>query len=185
MLANPAAIVLNGGELRSTAGLTFATNRGITVGPQGGTISYVGAATITLGTKDYRSGWRFTFDGDSYNGALTFDIANTTQDTYQGPTIIEIKNGACSRIRRTTCSAIWAPHGDPQRQLQSGSGCSSCQRVGTPAPHHYGWKPLLGPWRVQPAGLGTGTVNTTLTIGGTAASPVNQTLFITASSPTA
>src|ERR1019366_4497773 len=34
--SNTAAIVLNGGEVRSTKGVTLSGNRGITVGPQGG-----------------------------------------------------------------------------------------------------------------------------------------------------
>jgi autotransporter-associated beta strand protein len=44
----PDAITLNGGEYRMTATITVAANRGTTVGPQGGTISYNGGNTTHL-----------------------------------------------------------------------------------------------------------------------------------------
>ncbi len=95
---NPAAIVLNGGELRSTAALTMNANRGITVGPQGGTITYTGGGALSLTQKITGPGG-MTFNADSYSSAVTYSIANTVPDTYQGPTIIEVKNstgGTCT-----------------------------------------------------------------------------------------
>ena len=47
-VTNPNAIVLNGGELRMTATIVLNSNRGITVGPQGGTISYNGGNSTQL-----------------------------------------------------------------------------------------------------------------------------------------
>jgi autotransporter-associated beta strand protein len=47
----PDAITLNGGEIRTTAGFTFAANRGITVGTNGGTLSYNGGSTWTIAQK--------------------------------------------------------------------------------------------------------------------------------------
>ena len=55
---NPAAIVLNGGEIDPIGGTTqWSTNRGITVGPQGGKLSYAGTASaFTFGGRDHRPG---------------------------------------------------------------------------------------------------------------------------------
>ena len=102
---NPAAITLNGGEIRSTAGLSLNANRGITLGPQGGTITYMGGGTLTLSGKVTGPGG-LTFNADSYNtaGGVTYNISNATQDTYQGPTIIEIKNASTMNI--TTANAL-------------------------------------------------------------------------------
>ncbi len=44
----PNSITMNGGEFRMTATITIAPQRGITVGPQGGTISYNGGNTTLL-----------------------------------------------------------------------------------------------------------------------------------------
>jgi autotransporter-associated beta strand protein len=174
---NPAAVVLNGGELRSTAGLSFAANRGITVGPQGGTISYVGGSALTLTQKITGPGG-VTFDADSYDGAVTYNISNTTTDTYQGPTILEVKNG--STMTLAVANAL--PSGTAVTlglapSFQSGIGAGTTAVTGFGALNLSASSMTIGSL-ASPVGLTganvTGTTTTTLTIGGTAANPVNQ-----------
>ena len=45
------SINFNGGELRMTRTFAIDSHRGITVGPQGGTISYNGGNTTTIGSS--------------------------------------------------------------------------------------------------------------------------------------
>ena len=178
---NPAAITLNGGEIRSTAGLTFAPNRGITVGPQGGTISYVGGSALTLTQKITGAGG-VTFDADSYNGAVTYNVSNTTQDTYQGPSIIEVKNGSTFNI--TTANAL--PSGTaltlglaPSFQSGTGTAVTAVTGFGTLNLTATGASALTIGSLASAASLSganiTGTSTAaTLTIGGTSGSPVTQ-----------
>lgn len=176
---NPAAIVLNGGELRSTAGLSFAANRGITVGPQGGTISYVGGGTLTLTQKITGAGG-LTLDADSYNGALTFNISNTTQDTYQGPTILEVKNGSTMNVQTanplptgTALTLSLAP------SFQSGANAAGTAVTGfgtlniTAASGGLTIGSLAS--TLANANITGTTTPATLTIGGTIGNPVTQT----------
>ena len=92
---NPAAIVLNGGELRTSAGFTINTNRGITVGPQGGAFSYVGGSTLVLAQVITGPGG-MTFR--SIGNPTNYQLNNTTTDTYQGPTYLDASNNASNNI---------------------------------------------------------------------------------------
>jgi autotransporter-associated beta strand protein len=175
---NPAAIILNGGEIRSTAGFSLSANRGITLGPQGGTISYVGGGTLTLTGKITGAGG-LTFDADSYNGAVTYNVSNTVQDTYQGPTTIQVKNGSTFNITQanalpsdTALTLALAPN------FQSGNGAAVTPVTGFGALDLTTTGGLtIGSLASAAAVTGanlTATVSTTLTIGGTSASPVTQ-----------
>lgn len=175
---NPAAIVLNGGELRSTAGLTFAANRGITVGPQGGTISYVGGSTLTLSQKITGPGG-ITFVSNSYNttGGNTFNISNSTQDNYQGPTTVEVKNAGTMNV--TTANPL--PPGTALTLSLPPNFVSGTNGAALPVTG-------FGTFEISSSGLTIGsltssvssanvtgnTATTTLTIGGTSGSPVTQ-----------
>ncbi len=88
---NPAAIVLNGGEIRSTKGINLNVNRGITVGPQGGAFTYEGGATLTF-VQVITGPGGMTFR--SIGTGTTFNISNTTTDTYQGPTYLDASSPA-------------------------------------------------------------------------------------------
>jgi autotransporter-associated beta strand protein len=66
-------ITLNGGELRMTATITLNTRRGITVGPQGGTLSYNGGNTTVL------TGFLVTGSGGiTYEDIPSFGISTGT-----------------------------------------------------------------------------------------------------------
>ena len=92
--AVPNFITLNGGEIRSTAGFTVNASRGITVGPQGGTINYDGGATFSATSKITGSGG-MTFESVSNSGATTFNLsAAAGAFTYQGPTTLVTKTGS-------------------------------------------------------------------------------------------
>jgi autotransporter-associated beta strand protein len=87
---NPAAIVLNGGEIRTTRGFSFATNRGISVGTQGGTLSYVGGNLWTISQKITGPGG-ITFaslpggNGATLANSISVNNASGSSD-YQGAT---------------------------------------------------------------------------------------------------
>ncbi|MGA2030663.1 MAG: autotransporter-associated beta strand repeat-containing protein [Thermoguttaceae bacterium] len=175
---NPAAVVLNGGEIRTTATMNMNANRGITVGPQGGTITYTGGSTLNLTGKITGPGG-MTFDSDSYNSNIFYNISNTAQDTYQGPTIIEVKNGTES-MSITTVNAL--PSGTaltlalpPNYQSGTNGNVNAVTGFGTLnlSANALTIGSLASPAGVTGANL-TGTVNTVLTIGGAAASPVTQ-----------
>jgi fibronectin-binding autotransporter adhesin len=175
---NPAAIVLNGGEIRSTAGVTLNANRGVTVGPQGGVISYTGGSTFTLSQKITGAGG-MTFDADSYNGAVTFNLSNAVSDTYQGPTTVQIKNGSTLAINNsnalpagTALTLALAPN------FQSGTGSAATPVTGFGTFNLSAASLTIGSLS-SPAGLTNANLTCTtsgavLTIGGSATSPVTQ-----------
>ncbi len=91
---NAAAIVLNGGEIESTKGISFNVNRGITVGPQGGAMSYIGGATLTFTSKVTGPG-SMTFSSNSEAGSTTFILDTVANGSnYQGATTLFTKSGS-------------------------------------------------------------------------------------------
>lgn len=111
---NTAAIVLNGGDLRTTRGYTLAANRGITVGPQGGTLSYNGGGTWTLGgntgsTSKITGTGSVTFsaipDGFSHNNSDTITLRyNPGNNDYQGSTTLNTQKATSG----TSATITWA-----------------------------------------------------------------------------
>src|SRR5205814_1267549 len=87
------AITLNGGTLLTTAGFSFATNRGITVGPQGGTLRYNGGATWTLvAAITGQGGVTFSSLPTSTAGGGNTVVINQASgaNSYSGPTVFEV-----------------------------------------------------------------------------------------------
>ena len=120
---NPGAFVadqltLNGGELRSSAAVSFNVNRGITVGPQGGTISYAGGGNLTV-TNPITGPGGISFGaiagGTSNSDQVTLSPTSSTSWSYQGPTTI-LSNNASYVILGTTnalpsTTALTVTHG--------------------------------------------------------------------------
>ena len=161
------AITLNGGEIRSTAGFTIAANRGIAVGPQGGTISYDGGGTFVASSKIAGTGG-MTFRSISNSGNTTFNMSIAAGGTtYQGPTTLVSKTG--SNITFTVSNEL--PTGTPVTIL--------AYQPATAAPG-YGTVVLVATNQTWGSLSSTGTVGTItgttggLTLGGTVANPVNQ-----------
>lgn len=97
-------ITLNGGEMKTTRGITLAANRGITLGPQGGTISYNGGATFTIGNntangnKIVGSG-QVTFSSIPVNANTNTMVLNFAAgtNTYQGATTLNTQRSTSQR----------------------------------------------------------------------------------------
>jgi len=94
---NAAAIVLNGGTILTTRGFNFSINRGITVGPQGGTLAYEGGGTWGIAQKITGPGGvtfssvpvGYTAGGAAGNPANTVNLSSPlNNNTYQGPTVL-------------------------------------------------------------------------------------------------
>ena len=104
------SITLNGGILLTTRGFNFAANRGITVGPQGGTLAYEGGATWTIAQKITGPGsiifssQPLGFGGTNQTGGnlantLVLNSPNGTNN-YQGATTLNTdKSGGTPAIR--------------------------------------------------------------------------------------
>jgi hypothetical protein len=92
--ATPNAITLNGGTILTTAGFTLNGNRGITVGPQGGTFGYIGGSTFTFGSVVTGPGG-FTFSSNGFNtNNTTYNLnTGTGSSNYQGATVLITKSG--------------------------------------------------------------------------------------------
>ena len=109
------SITLNGGELRMTATITLNANRGILVGPQGGTISYNGGNTTNLanyqisgpgaitfsdipsfgiatGTNTCGIRLNFPSNASTYTGATTFFTQGSTNTAAINAVIIMQQN---------------------------------------------------------------------------------------------
>ena len=88
-------ITLNGGDLRTSSGFNFNPNRGITVGPQGGALSYVGGSRWVISQPITGPGG-MTFTADSSLNTNTgsnvpFVILNNTgtPSNYTGVTVLK------------------------------------------------------------------------------------------------
>jgi fibronectin-binding autotransporter adhesin len=160
------AITLNGGEIRSTAGFTISANRGITVGPQGGALSYDGGGTFSATSKITGIGG-MTFESISNQGATTMNLSTAAGGlTYLGPTTLvtkQVAGQAVSTIIFTIANEL--PVNTPLTiaNFESTQGTVNMNNLG------------------QTVGslASTGTIGTilninNLTIGGVSASPVNQ-----------
>ena len=89
------AVVLNGGELRMLETLTLSSLRGMTVGPQGGTISYVGGNTTELSSFQVNGSGSLTFadmpgfQSSASNMGAAMSLNYTTGSmTYSGGTTL-------------------------------------------------------------------------------------------------
>jgi autotransporter-associated beta strand protein len=170
---NAAAVVLNGGGIEndSSTAAAWNANRGITVGPQGGTLSWVSTNTSTINWKTSVTGpggmtfsmAPYNYNGKTTGGTLALDLTGSQALSYQGGTT----------LNATTNSVI---------QWTSGLGASSQQLpVGTAVTLTGGGTVNLGDYSqtigslAGAAGAGTITNFVTLTLGGAAGSPVNQT----------
>jgi autotransporter-associated beta strand protein len=168
---NAAAIVLNGGGIETTSTAIWNLNRGITVGPQGGTLSWASTNTIAIYWKTSITGpggmtfsvSPYNYNGKTTGGTLALDLTGSQALSYQGGTT----------LNATTNSVI---------QWTSGLGTSSQQLpVGTAVTLSGGGTVNLGGYSqtigslASAAGVGTITNIGALTLGGAAGSPVNQT----------
>src|SRR5262249_15759413 len=90
----PNAITLNGGTILTTAGFTLSANRGITVGPQGGTFGYIGGNIFTFGSVVTGPGG-FTFSSNGFNpNNTTYNLHPTPRaSNYLGATVLIAKSG--------------------------------------------------------------------------------------------
>ena len=100
---NPASIVLNGGTLLTTRGFSFSAHRGITVGTQGGTLSYDGGSTWTIAqTITGPGGLTVAAVPGGYSATLSNTIALQSTpgaNDYQGPTtLITAKASGTAKI---------------------------------------------------------------------------------------
>ena len=95
----PNAVVLNGGELLTTRAFTSSANRGITVGPQGGTLGYNGGNNWTFASRITGVGG-VTFSavpgGFAQNNVTDSVILSSTPGSsdYQGATILQAQKAA-------------------------------------------------------------------------------------------
>ncbi len=88
----PNSITLNGGTILTTRGFVFAANRGITVGPQGGTLAYEGGSNWTISQKIVGTG-SVTFAavplGVAFNNPDTVTLNSPSgTNSYQGATTL-------------------------------------------------------------------------------------------------
>ena len=90
------ALTLNGGELRVATAFALASNRGITVGPQGGTLSYTDGSVWTLSQAITGSGGVTIFADPASNTTAGADsiilLANASPspvNDYQGATLLK------------------------------------------------------------------------------------------------
>lgn len=100
-------LTLNGGTLLTTRGFNFASNRGILVGPQGGTLAYNGGGTWTIAQKISGPGG-VTFSaipgGFASNNNLTFALGSPAgSNSYQGPTVLNAQKASSG----TSATIIW------------------------------------------------------------------------------
>ncbi len=80
-------LVLNGGELKTFATLNpFSANRGITVGPQGGTFSYQGGNTTVFDPPITGAGGGMKFEAIGFANYDEIDLNPASAYTYSGPT---------------------------------------------------------------------------------------------------
>src|SRR5262249_5288466 len=78
----PHAITLNGRELRMTPTITLDSHRGITVGPQGGTISYNGGNTTQLSSYQITGSGSITYSNiPGFGGVSANQCATRLQFT--------------------------------------------------------------------------------------------------------
>ncbi len=110
-------LVLNGGTLLTTSSLTGDANRGVTVGPQGGTLAYAGGSGWALQNQIAGPGGvAFAAISDTGLDAILLQPASGTAYTYHGPTTIESANrsyvvlGMANLFPSTT--ALTVTHGD-------------------------------------------------------------------------
>ena len=109
MSFNAAALVLNGGTLLTTRGFAFASNRGITVGPSGGTLAYEGGSTWTISQKITGPG-SVTFSAQplGFNNSLVSDQITLNSvpgaNNYQGATTL---NTAVNSSQPTGAATIF------------------------------------------------------------------------------
>ena len=87
------SLTLNGGTLLTTRGFAFSANRGITVGPQGGTLAYEGGATWNI-TQTITGPGGITFAavplGFAGGNTNTMTLGSTA-NSYQGPTVLNLQ----------------------------------------------------------------------------------------------
>jgi autotransporter-associated beta strand protein len=92
--ATPDAITLNGGTILTTAGFAFAGNRGITLGPAGGSIGYIGGSNFTLTQKVTGPGGLTLLATPTSSGGASDNIfmnsTGTNTNNYQGPTTLVV-----------------------------------------------------------------------------------------------
>ncbi len=162
--AVPNAITLNGGEIRSTAGFTINANRGIFVGPQGGTITYDGGANVqrhpeNLGNRRYDVLAPFQIKAPPPSSLQPLPAplptrVRTTLATKTGSNILF--NGVSQELPSTTPLTIAAYQG----AFGTVNFNNTAQTIGSLA---------------SAVGVGTITNIGGLTIGGTTLNPVSQT----------
>ncbi len=95
----PNSLVLNGGTLLMTRTFTFSSQRGVMVGPQGGTIAYNGGNTTILQPYQIAGSGAMTYFSEPFinnAGASPAPLANAIEinttsgaNTYSGPTTFE------------------------------------------------------------------------------------------------
>jgi autotransporter-associated beta strand protein len=156
---NAAAVVLNGGEIDTTAPV-WNSNRGVTVGPQGGTLSWVGASSSNW-TASVTGPGGMTFSVNPYStsgGTLALDVTGSQTLSYQGGTTLYSKAGS---------TILWSV----EQQLPA-DGAVTLMGGGTV--NLSGKAQTIGSL-ASAAGVGKITNIGLLTLGGSATSPVNQT----------
>ncbi|HEX8916525.1 MAG TPA: autotransporter-associated beta strand repeat-containing protein [Humisphaera sp.] len=156
--ATPSYVLLNGGTFTSSragVGVTFlATNKGITLGANGG----------TLGVSDTTSGNLNIYGGViTGSGSLTYAgpgvLSLTNDHTYTGSTTV---TGGILRLRTTVGASVWLPQGTDLTVASGGTFdmATFSQTVGS----------LAGAGNV----VASATSTATLTVGGPTATPNNN-----------
>ncbi len=162
-------IILNGGEIQTTAGFSFNSNRGITLGNGGGILSYIGGSTFNVVQPIAGTGGLTIWSNplgtasnsetsvlnntsskpNTFTGALTLQVSQSTGENTTGGGIVSFGSSNQIPITGGVSSALTL-------QTVFGSGATA----GQPVPGAYGAFALPG--------TGVGVINwngTTQTAG--------------------